>query len=631
VVGRYAYAIYDEGGLLDVNVAGYPSTSTAAQFGSKMSLAYANLTSLGSAGLTAGVVDNLVGWRNYASIQAPGSFGSFTASPATATNFFDFVSGNTSGFLRVNNVAWNNRTDQAFLSRQELINYSKSASWGASTRNLQYLTHFSRELNSPGWSPSTPTGSTIDYSAQKDAPASANRDLRNVRVTGSFSLPRPDGTTPQVGEPLIKARFPLSRLGGLGPSGIVATSNTTLLNGNLVPASAATIQRDFGLVWKTDHWDYCGPTGDTLQASIATIGSIGNREPNFFELLKAGMLSGSLGANGGGNGGINKMPSLHEGDIDLQTLQIGANLIDQFDADSYPTAIGINRLGVPWEAVGIEHLPYLAQYKPIAGRSPDDPTKVATYFLVNLWNPHRATPVPPAANRPDVRLSIQGSLNLRIAKTGPDGDESPLLAQQSLPISTVQLTGAARDGYLNPGILTAADTGLSTPGAASGMEWVETPSGLGAFAAYRLRDCAPTFNYAPRPPSPYNRRSQVTFAVVYSADILNRFQLALEYKTPSGVWRGYSYAHGVNDSSTWRGSHQAWVANGAPDTTNVPYTPRAFDADALDEGHQMVATDPRTRRFTSMQFGGGNFPGLFSGSLWPTNSAQGYGSNVNIR
>ncbi len=33
VIGRYAYAIYDEGGLLDPNVAGYPSNTSAAQYG----------------------------------------------------------------------------------------------------------------------------------------------------------------------------------------------------------------------------------------------------------------------------------------------------------------------------------------------------------------------------------------------------------------------------------------------------------------------------------------------------------------------------------------------------------------------------------------------------------------------
>src|SRR5207249_4217249 len=47
IIGRYAYAIYDEGGLLDANVAGYPSNTTATQSGRKGSEAFADLTALG--------------------------------------------------------------------------------------------------------------------------------------------------------------------------------------------------------------------------------------------------------------------------------------------------------------------------------------------------------------------------------------------------------------------------------------------------------------------------------------------------------------------------------------------------------------------------------------------------------
>src|SRR5438270_2378998 len=47
VIGRYAYAVYDEGGLLDMNVAGYPSGTTAAQSGRKGSIAFADLRALG--------------------------------------------------------------------------------------------------------------------------------------------------------------------------------------------------------------------------------------------------------------------------------------------------------------------------------------------------------------------------------------------------------------------------------------------------------------------------------------------------------------------------------------------------------------------------------------------------------
>src|SRR5437867_9634725 len=71
VVGRYAYAIYDEGGVLDMNAAGYPSPTTILQYGRKGSLAFADLTAL--AGFTTASADNVVGWRNYASSKPGGT------------------------------------------------------------------------------------------------------------------------------------------------------------------------------------------------------------------------------------------------------------------------------------------------------------------------------------------------------------------------------------------------------------------------------------------------------------------------------------------------------------------------------------------------------------------------------
>src|SRR6266404_3537651 len=73
VLGRYAYAIYDEGGLLDMNAAGYPSPTTILQYGRKGSLAFADVTGLGSYGLSTTAIDNVVGWRNYASSQPSGA------------------------------------------------------------------------------------------------------------------------------------------------------------------------------------------------------------------------------------------------------------------------------------------------------------------------------------------------------------------------------------------------------------------------------------------------------------------------------------------------------------------------------------------------------------------------------
>src|SRR5437762_3032042 len=72
VIGRYAYAVYDEGGLLDMNAAGYPSPTTILQYGRKGSLAFADLTGLPGFSLST-TVDNLVGWRDYASSQPSGT------------------------------------------------------------------------------------------------------------------------------------------------------------------------------------------------------------------------------------------------------------------------------------------------------------------------------------------------------------------------------------------------------------------------------------------------------------------------------------------------------------------------------------------------------------------------------
>ncbi len=108
VVGRYAYAIYNEGGLLDANVAGYPSTSTTIQTASKPSLAYADLTQIG---LTPAQVDTLVGWRNYATIQVPGTYTAPNFTLASASNYYAYVLSNSNGYLSANSAVYNGQTD----------------------------------------------------------------------------------------------------------------------------------------------------------------------------------------------------------------------------------------------------------------------------------------------------------------------------------------------------------------------------------------------------------------------------------------------------------------------------------------------------------------------------------------
>src|SRR5207249_7694524 len=259
-MGRYAYAIYDEGGLLDANVVGYPTSTTSAQYGPKGTSAFADLTST-TIGISQGGIDAMVGWRNLFSANPGGSFPNFNFNAAAANNYVNSVLSNTNGFMTVpipsptpNNMS---RTDQQFPTRQSLIQLAASSGFGTITSALQYLGTFSRELNAPSWAPTQDAsdmggnngGGTYAYKTNADSSTAINRNLLNVRVPVGKSFIRADGTTAAGGDPLINRRFPLTRLAGLGPSGIVTTANSTIVNGVPSVATAATIQRDFGLVW----------------------------------------------------------------------------------------------------------------------------------------------------------------------------------------------------------------------------------------------------------------------------------------------------------------------------------------------------------------------------------------------
>ena len=397
-VGRYAYAVYDEGGLLDVNVAGYPSTSGSSQYGPKGGLAYADLTVLG---LTQPQVDNLVGWRNYASIQAPGSFGSFTPFTATtATNFFNLVTSNSTGFLTVPAITWNNRTDQMFLSRQQLIAYSQSAAWGAATPALQYLGTFSREINAPSFY--YPVTGTLPNDPIANG---TNANIFTLRMATSGTAP--DGFAWNAGDPVVPRRFPLARL-SLIAYNAVNTSTTS------------AIYKYFGLYRTsgTVPWSYTGSDGGTTDAaSIETLDQVAaaGREPNFFELLKAAIHGDSLGDTTGfplSTGALqNQATWVGNSDIvdtktDLQILRIGANIIDQANVDSYPRTIEYAPIPpdpvlgpTPLYAYGVEDLPYInalgfrcvnSTWVTPAFSDPGSANRLLRDQIVPvLWNPHR--------------------------------------------------------------------------------------------------------------------------------------------------------------------------------------------------------------------------------------------------
>ena len=173
VVGRYAFAVYDEGGLLDMNLAGFPAwagtsadnpqptpTPWQVNVGRKGTIAFADLDALPTAP-TSSQMNKIVGWRNYGTTKQTetvfrrfsfqldpndqqDTWGSylldFGDAPYADPSIYSFVS-------VPSDFPSNDRTDQAFMTRKELLRLQGSI--GFSEDSLQYMGVFSRERNRP--------------------------------------------------------------------------------------------------------------------------------------------------------------------------------------------------------------------------------------------------------------------------------------------------------------------------------------------------------------------------------------------------------------------------------------------------------------------------------------------------
>ena len=436
VTGRYAYTVYDTSGLLDANVAGYPSGAAASATGKGL-MPWADLrylTNSSAVPISQADIDNLVNWRNAS-----------TASPAAnyVTNVYAAATNN--GFTRVANG------DTTFLSRQELIKYATTQNMDL-TNALPYLTTFSRELNGPTWGPTTNSPS-INYTNQEYTVGSFNPRIPNPRVQAfSTQWYRNNGLPAVVGEPLVKYRFPLDKLALLEKFAGAAP-------GTLSTTDITNIRKYFGLDLAADangpsfrHWNYpttnaaykhsvlSGANGIMSLDDVAALPNNGyaGREPDFFELLQAGILSGSLGVPGatvtsgvtypnsgrsdkypnvGGNGP--QPPNYVDPDdsATLQTLRIGANIIDQWGAENFPSTITYTLYTAAgaqityYNVEGIKDLPYpfaacmnmFSLTSGTTGTTGSYTTPLAPwyfYLYFELWNPHRTPSSPVAANYP---------------------------------------------------------------------------------------------------------------------------------------------------------------------------------------------------------------------------------------
>jgi hypothetical protein len=162
-----------------------------------------------------------------------------------------------------------------------------------------------------------------------------------------------------------------------------------------------------------------------------------NREPDFFELLKAGILSGSVGI--GSNGATfvvaevkyyNTNPATLPTSSDYQIMQIGANIIDQWDPDNIPTFIDFFDTTGNYRLAGIENLPYLNK---LVFQPWWKTTTFEAWLIPSLWNPQQNAPppAPPAATR-NVRLLMTFSGSLTANSTAPTITSSLTSSPQSM-------------------------------------------------------------------------------------------------------------------------------------------------------------------------------------------------------
>jgi hypothetical protein len=578
-VGRFAYAVYDEGSLLDANVAGYPTDPSTApipaqRVGRKGPVVFADLTTLPNP-IPQTQTDKIVGWRNYGSIQGTAAFGTpfptFNFTAAFATNYFNnFALLNTSGFSTTNGAISNGRTDQILLSRQQLIALQNST--GFSVNALQYLGTSLRELNAPSWKPATPTAT--------------NPDLLKVYVPGTdptvAAFTRADGTTAFQTDLLINRRFPLRRINGLADPTFAATTISTINNGFLVAATAATVQRDFGLVWnKTNNrWDYAGASGSTPTTAIETLATVAteNREPNFFELLKAAILNGSIGLGSGSTNTFVAAETKYYSapfSSDYQIIQIGANIIDQWNPNyntnptyNIPTFIGFKDpvTSTVYEIAGIKNLPYLNKlvFKPYwtlkSGKYHFD-----AWLIPSLWNPHQnalGSQVPVPAEQ-DVRIAMTAG-TLTATTTNPT-----YTTAQMTPITggaTQFMTVNASSYGTSPSAPIAIVKPPNPPSTITQSSDITAPAGgYYGFHVNNLTDVA-----TPVPGASTTAQPVITGCT---------FQLQVDV-TGKGVWKAYQ---------TWTGCSQP-----APP---LICSPTGLAGNTTIQDPEFVTLDPRTLRF----------------------------------
>jgi hypothetical protein len=276
---------------LNLTITGFPSPNSTpwpVNRARKGTIAFADLTALPSnPAITTSQINKLMGWRNYATTQQPpgASFDNPSFPLASADNYAKYFLGAfippvfSTPFTRVPITVQNGRTDQAVLTRQELIKLQRTI--GFSQSLLQYLGTFSREQNRPA----------PDWPQLGGALAAARWDMNNL------SLVIPDSWIV----------YP----GGHGQGHAWGIQNRTLF------------AQLFGLRWVPGNW---GARGDRFTdrdyyghwTYIHNLNPLPAINPDFFQIIDYAM---------------NQANGVVDPNHIRNTFNVGAALIDQYDTD----------------------------------------------------------------------------------------------------------------------------------------------------------------------------------------------------------------------------------------------------------------------------------------------------------
>ena len=524
VIGRYAYVIYDEGGLLDINNAGYPSTNSfsatlavsALDAARKGPMALADLTQI--PGITSATMeDSIVRWRNQATTSTTSAAefpaGNFTYPTNSQPPFlqYAFNSSFNNGFTSIypQDSTSGNPGDQRFLSRQDLIAYSAANPTVIPASSLPYLGTFTRANNAPTYSPAatigSPTGCTYDYAgnaevttASASAPYVYNRDIANVRWQNAVTVTRPvlnddtgiatETVTFNKGDPLIQHRFPLSKLQLLAnPTAANAAAILYYFGLKYFPNGDSTLSNytaGFNAARTEPCWEYMHATAtltgrpsenagqykylNSLQ-EVASLTGTSAREPDFFELLQAGILSGS--------------------DVYDMLYNIGISIIGQATPEN-----AVGTLALPAASGNVHtyfaprNLPYISQllfwpYRPNPGDATYKRSIFEAYLVPVIWNPHRNATTASTVNT-NLQISLVSTKGATISavlqpfSAYATYGTSPGLSDQNPPTPIAFNNSSI---FSEPTILNPTSVTITSPAPSGSLALSETPANRWGF------------------------------------------------------------------------------------------------------------------------------------------------------